>query len=187
MTNSGAGGELADLGPRLQQYVEASLPARVDLYASCASCGARFRLPRGPRSRFCPGCRPEARERSEMDRARRRAILPTPGKRVCDGCGRPYRASRSGRNTARRRARSEPIGSAGPLNRSWGHARANLCSQYTHPPPDAVFDYGLTPEGIENGRSWSGTIIAGRRRFASVASSRAISVGFRLEQACGRL
>jgi hypothetical protein len=57
-------GELAELGYALRQYIEAG----VSHGKTCSSCGGRFR--------------------------QRRARQPTSGKRICEACGRPYRAAR---------------------------------------------------------------------------------------------
>jgi hypothetical protein len=87
--------ELDELGPGLRAFIEAPISARSGTHALCARCGAQFRLPRGPRSRWCGTCRPVERERSERERLRRRAKIPAPGLRVCEACGYSYRASRS--------------------------------------------------------------------------------------------
>jgi hypothetical protein len=87
--------ELDELGPGLRAFVEASIHARAGAHGTCARCGERFRLPRGPRSRWCPICRPIERERTERERLRRRAKMPAPGRRTCESCGHSYRAARS--------------------------------------------------------------------------------------------
>ena len=87
--------ELDELGPGLRAFVEASIPARSHVHAGCARCGERFRLPRGPRSRWCVTCRPIERERAERERLRRRTKMPAPGRRACESCGHAYQAARS--------------------------------------------------------------------------------------------
>ena len=64
--------ELAELGPLLRGYVEASLPRKPDAQrAACTSCGEKFGDHPGRRSRFCPECRPQERLRAAREGMRR--------------------------------------------------------------------------------------------------------------------
>jgi len=64
--------ELAELGPMLRGYIEASLPRRRRTQgAACATCGERFGDHPGRRSRFCPAYRPGERLRAACEGVRR--------------------------------------------------------------------------------------------------------------------
>jgi hypothetical protein len=64
--------ELAELGPMLRGYIEASLPRKCDNpLAACATCGEKFGNHPGLRSRFCPACRPQERLRAAREGMRR--------------------------------------------------------------------------------------------------------------------
>jgi hypothetical protein len=64
--------ELAELGPMLRSYVEASLLRKRDPHrAGCATCGEVFSNHPGRRSRFCPACRPQERLRAAREGMRR--------------------------------------------------------------------------------------------------------------------
>ena len=67
--------ELAELGPGLRGFVEASaFRNHGKQYGRCVTCGEPFGSPPGTRSRHCPACRPEAQRlavREGMRRLRR--------------------------------------------------------------------------------------------------------------------
>ena len=64
--------ELAELGPMLRGYVEASLPRGPDAQrAACTNCGEKFGDHPGRRSRFCQACRPQERLRAAREGMRR--------------------------------------------------------------------------------------------------------------------
>jgi hypothetical protein len=87
--------EIAELGPLLRQYVQASL--RVDTTSekrrTCACCGEKFRRQRGRPSPFCATCKPEQRALAERNRlALRHHHVIEP--RICTGCGQKFQAQR---------------------------------------------------------------------------------------------
>jgi hypothetical protein len=64
--------ELAELGPMLRGYIEASLPRKRDARrAACATCGELFGNHPGRPSRFCPACRGQERLRAAREGMRR--------------------------------------------------------------------------------------------------------------------
>jgi hypothetical protein len=85
----------SELGHGLCALVEASIPARSRVHATCVGCGERFRLPRRPRSRWCATCRPIERGAPNGTACTGRAKMPATGRRACESCGHPYRAARS--------------------------------------------------------------------------------------------
>ena len=65
--------QLAELGPMLRGYIEASFPRKRDAqHSACTNCGDKFGNHPGRRSRFCPACRPQDRLRAAREGMRRR-------------------------------------------------------------------------------------------------------------------
>jgi hypothetical protein len=78
MTLAWTDDEIAELGPGLRQFVEASLP-RGRGVRTCSICGEQFRQRGGLRSRHCRECRLRDRRKRERERiARRRGVAAAP-------------------------------------------------------------------------------------------------------------
>jgi hypothetical protein len=96
MTNRWSDEELAELGPGLRAFVEAS-PPRGRGFGTCSICGERFRKLRGPRAKHCGVCRLSLRRKKERERvAQRRGVSAAAPlvARKCDVCGGRYRPKR---------------------------------------------------------------------------------------------
>ena len=97
MTNRWSDEELAELGPGLRAFVEASLPRGRGIM-TCKACGEQFRKLRGPSTKHCWVCRLSLRRKKERERvAHRRGVSATAplAARKCDTCGGRYRPKRA--------------------------------------------------------------------------------------------